>query len=72
VKFSLTVATVLFIALYNSLMLMQWSTAIFTKHSCWSYKPFVIGNVYLYTFLSSWSYRLQYLHVSVPYCYFFS
>jgi len=33
------------------------------------YKSFVIGNVHLHTFLSSWSYRLQYLHVSDTYCY---
>jgi len=37
-------------------MLTQWSTAIFVKYSCRGYKSFVIGNVHLYTFLSSWSY----------------
>ena len=25
------------------------------------YKPLVIGNVHLYTFFGSWSYRLQYV-----------
>ena len=71
VKFPWTAAIVLFFALHNSLMLMQWSTAIFIKHSCWGYKSFVIGNVHLCTFLSSWSYRLQYLCVLDPYGYFF-
>ena len=51
------------------LMLMQWSTAILIKYSCWGYKSVVIGNVHSYTFLSSCSYRLQYLRVSVTYCY---
>ena len=75
VKFSWTAATVPFIALHNSLMLMQCSAVKhchFIKCFCWGYKSFVMGNVHLYTVLSSWSYRLQYLRVSVTYCCFFS
>jgi len=63
--------TVYCTAWFTNANAVQWSTAIFIKYSCWGNKSFVIGNVHFYTFLGSWSHRLQYLSVSAPYITYF-